>query len=954
MLPKIFLQTIFIFFILFGFSREILAATYTVCTSGCDKTTVALVFSSYDLSPGDIIEIQADSVGGTKTISAIGAWGTNDAGDATSQVTLRGRVGDTIIVDTAGATSYGIFSNTVSYITIQNIEFRNATVANIYINSVSGNISILDCSSSGTGRAIRTQSGNSNITVTNFVSDHNTLSVSSNGIMDFTSGSNITLSGITLSQDITDFAVAGISFVNVSNITLSDVEVTGSPKSGLFISGVSSGTLNLSDIYSGVSRGGVENGNVGISIYITGVAVPATFSNINSSYGDSYGMYLTGTSTLQINNSIFNNNAAAGLHFSGFVGNIIADNITSNGNAIEGIHAYDLSGTTTISNVTVNNNTGAGLRVTSTSIDYLYLNNIDTYGNTTDGIVISGNNTLDRLTITDVVSNYNTTGSGLSVFDINNGTVLLSNIEANHNGYLGIGLDTVSNFIYRNNVTNYNHDDGFNSAYGSIGVVTLSVGNYNGAFGCGGGCGDGFSSHDNDHVDYYYNIGAFNTNTGFAHVETTTGDFYNNISWANGSFDDFSAQRCQTYLTSTADPAWTIRNHISGLGETYNDYCEYRRAINSTNDSDYNLYYPISENAMIHKFAPLVAYSWDTYHITEGYEPHTQEPANPLFVDAVNGNFALQYISPAIDKGVDVGLTTDYLGNPIYGNPDIGPYEYQPPYDIGDDLVYNTGSIRIYSDGKYRYKEAVSGSQISIFSVTPVGGFASGTYNEYMDITIDSWDTSGDQNKEWTASSSVATSTVYTIGNLIPSTGYTFKLDGTSSSTAITGDTCIGGVCTSDSSGSVTFTYIGGYSTHTFTLEKVVAVVPTTTPTPTVNYSGGTSVQIRVQDLIKAGNTAEAQRLQNKYPDVFKNISTKTYNKNLRLGSTGDDVKRLQVLLNSLGYTISKKGLGSPGNETNFFGQLTKQAVIRFQKDNNINPAVGYFGPLTRAMILSK
>jgi virulence-associated protein VapD len=50
---------------------------------------------------------------------------------------------------------------------------------------------------------------------------------------------------------------------------------------------------------------------------------------------------------------------------------------------------------------------------------------------------------------------------------------------------------------------------------------------------------------------------------------------------------------------------------------------------------------------------------------------------DPLFVDAVNGDFSLQNCSPAINAGTTVSHTTDILGNPRVGIVDMGAYEYQ-------------------------------------------------------------------------------------------------------------------------------------------------------------------------------------------------------------------------------------------------------------------------------------
>jgi len=86
-------------------------------------------------------------------------------------------------------------------------------------------------------------------------------------------------------------------------------------------------------------------------------------------------------------------------------------------------------------------------------------------------------------------------------------------------------------------------------------------------------------------------------------------------------------------------------------------------------------------------------------------------------------------------------------------------------------------------------------------------------------------------------------------------------------------------------------------------------------------------------------------------PNTTPSTNTSTYTRNLELGSTGEDVRNLQKFLNSKGYTISSTGAGSPGNESTYFGPATQRALIQFQKDNNISPARGYFGPITQSKV---
>ena len=56
----------------------------------------------------------------------------------------------------------------------------------------------------------------------------------------------------------------------------------------------------------------------------------------------------------------------------------------------------------------------------------------------------------------------------------------------------------------------------------------------------------------------------------------------------------------------------------------------------------------------------------------------------------------------------------------------------------------------------------------------------------------------------------------------------------------------------------------------------------------------------------------------------------------LKMGSSGPQVKALQIKLNHLGYFVAKKGEGSRGHESALFGPMTKEAVKRFQCDARI------------------
>ena len=144
----------------------------------------------------------------------------------------------------------------------------------------------------------------------------------------------------------------------------------------------------------------------------------------------------------------------------------------------------------------------------------------------------------------------------------------------------------------------------------------------------------------------------------------------------------------------------------------------------------------------------------------------------------------------------------------------------------------------------------------------------------------------------------------------------------------------------------------------TATTTPTVSSTPTITTTTTPPASGLSDLQINAILSLLTSFGADDATIANVQATLngvttgsVTSAAVHVFKTNLQLGSLGNEVKALQQYLNAHGYPVTANGAGSPGNETTKFGPATKAALIKFQKANNITPAVGYFGPKTQAVV---
>lgn len=214
---------------------------------------------------------------------------------------------------------------------------------------------------------------------------------------------------------------------------------------------------------------------------------------------------------------------------------------------------------------------------------------------------------------------------------------------------------------------------------------------------------------------------------------------------------------------------------------------------------DYNLYYVANPTGLVW----TNNYGNDTnlsghYNLSDawadtgnpgGWDLHSIYGQDPMFANPdtfdVYCNYSLAYTSPAIDRGIDddigTGRNSDYYRNPIYGIPDIGAIEYQPPYTVLTYGMNSSTGIRIYDDGRFRYLNATNNSAgiVANLSITRTNVQGSWVNTERRNHTVDLNITSYNQSYvRIIVNLTKEESYDYVFHNLNTSTVYNISIDG--------------------------------------------------------------------------------------------------------------------------------------------------------------------------------
>jgi hypothetical protein len=370
-----------------------------------------------------------------------------------------------------------------------------------------------------------------------------------------------------------------------------------------------------------------------------------------------YGLYFLGGDHISIINST--------------ISNIATTDHNQNG---DGIYFGCDSSNNPVTNVSITNNTftgsfGRGALVltgcitgaisgnffTPTATGLSYVMDLEPNGNqTVSGIQIS-NNTFDYslINISPIWVTGGASGSTVSSIDVFGNTFNLHSVG--NSMYLGFKNATGTSCIYDNTFNNI-ISDGISITGTSTMTVLVYRNLINGSL-----AGTAIAFQAGTIGSIYYNI-LKNVYAGVYCAPKAACLVYNNT----------IVNQTTTGLNNYG--AMTARNNIISTNSSNSSMRFINEKTNATGSYNYNIFNSPNRKSALFAWHGLTYSLFADYKSASRQDSHSIQ-SNPLFVSSVDVH--LQPSSPAINAGIDVGLTTDYEGKSVSNgsNPEIGAYQ---------------------------------------------------------------------------------------------------------------------------------------------------------------------------------------------------------------------------------------------------------------------------------------
>lgn len=176
------------------------------------------------------------------------------------------------------------------------------------------------------------------------------------------------------------------------------------------------------------------------------------------------------------------------------------------------------------------------------------------------------------------------------------------------------------------------------------------------------------STSDKTGNKFYYNV-VVNSPVGYRFQFEKEQEVYNNVAYNCG----VGIMASRTY--EDWGPAIKARNNIVMNSTKHHVYFG-TGGVNAYANFDNNIFYPDGPTmfALAHKHSDLAG--WKKWQISNYVFDPNSVIADPEFADAANGKFQIKTTSPAVGKGVPVGLMKDKANLDVTDPPDIGAYQH--------------------------------------------------------------------------------------------------------------------------------------------------------------------------------------------------------------------------------------------------------------------------------------